>query len=137
DYAFGLLLRRMARSAQSLFRHGDRGAFRKTRRHSESAGRQRREDSSRRDGKLTLRHSWRQPISGLPLLRQKKSSHTCQTQVRHPEVLGANAPSLEGRRPLTISKVTERWPIILRGPRAFFAYENGLSSSARAPQDDG
>jgi hypothetical protein len=33
-----------------------------------------------------------------------QKNHKFQTGTRHPEVLGANAPSLEGRRPLTISK---------------------------------
>jgi hypothetical protein len=38
---------------------------------------------------------------------------------RHPEVLGAFAPSLEGRRPLRFGKrVLQRLGRILRGPRA-------------------
>src|SRR2546422_1262496 len=44
----------MARRAQSLFRHGNLGPFRQTRRHTESAGRARRQDSPRRDGRLII-----------------------------------------------------------------------------------
>src|SRR5262245_54800558 len=53
------------------------------------------------------RHSGALADLGFILLRQDKSNHKCQTRTRHPEVLGANAPTLEGRRPLAISKLRQ------------------------------
>src|SRR5262249_46001414 len=53
DHPFGVLLRRVAGCAQSIFGHGDRGALRQARGHTEGAGRPRRENPPRRDRQLT------------------------------------------------------------------------------------
>src|SRR5262245_43656115 len=63
-------------------------------------------------------------------------NHKFQTGTRHPEVLGENALSLEGRRPLTISKSAPEADHPSRPARLLLPYLTFIAG-ARAPQDDG